>query len=219
VRRARGECCIHPTPEVVVSRGIVVIAASAGGFQPLLDLLRELPRDFPLPVAVVLHRPALRTSAILVSILQRRTALPVREARQGEVLQPSTVYVAPAHLHLVVDDDGTFDFRDGRRERHLLSSANPLLRSASSVLGPGVIAVVLSGCGFDATDGVQQVRERGGIVIAQDPADARHASMPRSAIATGSVSHVLPLAEIAPMLVRLTAAGVAPAAATLQMGR
>jgi two-component system, chemotaxis family, protein-glutamate methylesterase/glutaminase len=73
----------------------------------------------------------------------------------------------------VVRPDRTFAFRDGRKIRHVLSSANPLFTTAAEELGP-VIGVVLTGKGADATDGVQSIKAAGGIVIAQDQATAEH---------------------------------------------
>jgi two-component system chemotaxis response regulator CheB len=85
----------------------------------------------------------------------------------------------------------------------VLSSANPLLESAAGAFGDRTIAVVLTGSGLDATDGVQTVKARGGIVIAQDPASADFDRMPQSAVSTGVVDHVLPLEAIAPALVAI----------------
>ena len=82
------------------------------------------------------------------------------------------------------------------------SSANPLFASAAQTFGDGVIAVVLTGGDRDATDGVQTVKRRGGIVIAQDEPSSVAFSMPRSAIETGCVDSILPLHDIAPELLR-----------------
>jgi two-component system chemotaxis response regulator CheB len=78
-----------------------------------------------------------------------------------------------------------------------------LFSSAARALNGRVVAVVLTGGDSDATDGVQSIREAGGIVLVQDRATSDDYSMPRSAIATGCVNEVLPLAEIAPAIVRL----------------
>jgi two-component system chemotaxis response regulator CheB len=121
-------------------------------------------------------------------------------------MEPGTVYVAPADLHLVIESDGALGFSNGRRIRYLLSSANPLFESAAR-FGGRVIAAVLTGSGYDATDGVQAVRASGGVVIAQDEATSAVFGMPRSAIATGAVAHVLPLAAIGPAIASLVTTG------------
>ena len=194
--------------------GLVAIAASAGGITALQALLSTLPRNLPVPVAVVLHRSR-REVDLLPKVLGRSSTLPVRLAEPGKAVQPGTVYVAPADAHLVVGSDRRFELMDGGRIRHVLSSANPLFSSAAQVLGP-VIGVVLTGMGKDGSDGVQAVKQAGGIVIAQDEATSEWFSMPRSAIATGAVDYVLPLDRIGTKLLELLDhhAGLTPTGAT-----
>jgi len=182
----------------------VLIAASAGGIRALSTIARALPADFPAAVLVVQHRTPTHKS-MLVPILARSSSLPVEEAQPGHVMRAGTMYVAKPDLHLTVDPQGAFQYIDGPRIRHLLSSANPLFTSCAQSLGRRVIAVVLTGSGMDATDGVQDVKASGGTVIAQDEATSEHFGMPASAIQTGSVDYVVPLSGIAPMLVRLVA--------------
>ena len=185
------------------ARPIVLIAASAGGIEALMAILAALPRDFPAPIVVVQHRSPTRTS-LLPSVLSLRSALPVFEAHSGEPVKPGIVYIARPDEHLTVTEESRFAYTDGQRIRHVRSSANPLFISVSQIFGPRTIGVVLSGSGSDATDGVQSIKARGGVVIAQNQATARHFGMPAAAIATGAVDYVLPLEEIAPAIVRLT---------------
>lgn len=185
---------------------LVVLAASAGGLPALLRILAGLPAGFPAALVVVQHRST-RHPSLLARVLARRSPLEVREITPGETLRPGIVYLAPPNLHAVVESDLTLALRDGRKIKFLLSSANPLFESAAAALGGRVIAVVLTGGGSDATDGVQAVKAAGGTVIAQDEATSQHFSMPRSAIRTGTVDHVLPLDRIAPALVSLVATG------------
>ena len=181
---------------------IVVIGASAGGIQALSTVLQGLPGEFPAPVVIVQHRPATGKSH-LVSILERRTVLPVVEAADGEALKPGCVYIARPDQHLTVTSAGCFAYSNGRRVHHLLSAATPLFASAAESFGPGAIGVVLTGYGRNGTDGVQAIKGHGGVVIAQDQATSEHFGMPRAAIVTGAVDYVLPLEEIAPALVRV----------------
>jgi two-component system chemotaxis response regulator CheB len=182
---------------------LVVVAASAGGVQALQRLLGGLPPDFPLPVVVVQHRTGTKPN-LLAHVLDRHTALKVKNAEAGELPSAGTVYLAPPGEHLVVQRDRTLALFDGHKIRHVRSSANPLFASAAQVVGEGAIAVVLTGGDRDATDGVQTVKRCGGVVIAQDQASSAVFGMPRSAIETGCVDAVLPLADIAPELVRLS---------------
>jgi two-component system chemotaxis response regulator CheB len=129
--------------------------------------------------------------------------MPVVDAHAGDAVAPGRVYIARPDLHLVITPQREFAYHDGSRIRLLYSSANPLLESASGALGGRVIAVVLSGTGSDATDGVQAVKASGGRVIVQDEASAEYWDMPRAAVQSGAVDLVLPLEEIAPALIAI----------------
>jgi two-component system chemotaxis response regulator CheB len=183
----------------------VVIGASAGGLEALTTLLSALPAGFPAAIVIVQHRTPDKPS-LLEPILARRTRLTVTTAREKEVLAPGVVYVAAPDQHLTVGADRRLAYHDGTRIRGVRSSANPLFESAAEAFGSRLIAVVLSGSGMDATNGVQHVKARGGTVIVQDRATAGHFGMPGSAILTGAVDHVLPIGEIAAVLVDTVAA-------------
>ena len=181
---------------------LIVIAASAGGISALQTLLAGLPSNTHAAVVIVQHRSPTQAS-ILDDILARTTKLPVQTARERELLEPGVVYLARPDLHLTIAPGGRFEYVDGTKVRGLLSSANPLFESAARAFTDRTIAVVLTGSGIDATDGVQTVKQRGGVVIAQDPRSAQYSSMPASAVQTGAVDHVLPLEAIAPALVAI----------------
>src|SRR5512140_2964489 len=133
---------------------LIVIAASVGGVQALGSLLGALPEGFPVPIAVVLHRTP-TPPLLLDRVLGRSTRLPVRQMMNDrEPILAGTVHIARPDLHLVVHDPGSFSLSDGRRIRHVRSSANPLFESAASVFGARVLAVVLTGGDSDGTDGV-----------------------------------------------------------------
>jgi len=182
-------------------RDIVVVAASAGGLEPLRTLLAALPADFPASVLVVLHIPA-TGGRTLPRILDRAGLLPAAAAMDGEPLRPGRVYVAPPDLHLMVAD-GRVRTSRGPRQNGVRPSADPLFRSAALYGGPRVIAVVLSGTLDDAALGAATVEQRGGDVIVQDPDDAAYHSMPRCALATTQHSLVRPAAQIAGLLSKL----------------
>jgi two-component system, chemotaxis family, protein-glutamate methylesterase/glutaminase len=183
-------------------RDIVVVAASAGGLEPLRTLLAGLPADFPASVLVVLHIPA-TGGRTLPRILDRAGDLPAAAAVDGEPLRPGQVYVAPPDLHLMVVD-GLVRTSRGPRQNGVRPSADPLFRSAALYGGPRTIGVVLSGSLDDAALGAATVEDCGGRVIVQDPDDADYASMPRCALATTRYPSVQPAAKIAELLIRLT---------------
>ena len=116
----------------------VVVAASAGGVTALQKLISGLPPDFPIPMAVVQHRTS-RHPQMLANVLARHAAIPVRMAKNGEVMQPGTVYLASPDFHMAVRSDRSLAFLDGRKIRHVRSSANPLFESAALSLGGRVV--------------------------------------------------------------------------------
>jgi two-component system chemotaxis response regulator CheB len=179
---------------------LITLAASAGGIEAVRTILRALPPDLPAAVVVLQHRTPRAEPNHLRDVLGRSSTLPVEMAESGELIQPGRVYLARSDSHLTVSAGRRFTYVDGRQIRFLFSSANPLLQSAAAAFTQHLVAVVLTGGGSDATDGVQTVKAHGGCVIAQDPATAEHRYMPAAAVQSGAVDYVLPLEKIGPAL-------------------
>lgn len=176
---------------------LVTVAASAGGIPALQAFIGALPGDLPAAVVILQHRAPDPKESYLNKILKRAGTMPVVNAVDTQAIETGKVYVARSDLHLTISRDRRFLYRDGTRIKRLLSSANPLFESAAVAFKDHVVAVVLTGHGSDATDGVQTVKAHGGIVIAQEPASAEAKSMPQAAIRSGAVDFVLPLDAIA----------------------
>ena len=184
-------------------RHVVVIGASAGGIEALRTMVAALPRDFPAPVCVVVHTSP-EGPGMLDGILARAGVLPATNARNHERLHPGHIYVAPPDFHLILEP-GLLRVTKGPRENRFRPAIDPLFRSAAQVYGPQTIGVILTGGLDDGADGLWAVKRLGGTAIVQDPAEALFPSMPLSALKQVDADHVLPVAEIAPMLVALTA--------------
>ena len=185
---------------------IVVIAASTGGLDALSCILSLLTPTFPAAIAIVQHR-SMSAPTLLAQLLQHRTKLKVKDAEDGEEIHPCTVYVAPPGIHLVVEATGRFALVDGLKVKHARPSGDVLFASAAEAFESRVIALVLTGGDGDGSTGVSIVKQHGGTVISQDEASAVASGMPRSAIATGDVDYVLPLAYIASALEELVDRG------------
>lgn len=184
----------------------VALAASAGGLAALTEVLSSLPADFGAPVLVLQHlQPDHRSW--LPEILDKRVALPVEQVQGGERLEAGKVYVAPPGLHLLVTPDGLLSLSDVARVRFVRPSADLLFASLAEAWGEGAIAVVLTGTGRDGADGVREIKEHDGTVIAQDEASAEFFGMPGAAFRTGVVDRVLPLEGIASALIEITTGG------------
>lgn len=188
----------NAAPLTTLAFHLVVMAASAGGLKALTKVLGDLPSDFPLPIAVVQHVDPNHES-LMAQILDRRTALHVKQAAQDDVLTGGVVYVAPPDLHLMISAGGTILLSRTPRVRFLRPSADRLFESAASVCGP-IIGIILTGTGSDGAAGVAAIKASGGVVIAQDEQSAAFFGMPHAAIETGAVDYVLPLEGIGRVL-------------------
>lgn len=188
---------------------LVVVAASAGGIEALSTILSSLPTDFAAPIVVAQHR-ARGDTDVLTHILQRRTALVVQQAQDGDVLNAGNVYLAPADRHLLVVAGPALALSDAAPVHFTRPAADPLFESAAHVFGSRLLAVVLSGGGTDGTTGVRAVKEAGGVVIAQDESTSMIFGMPRSAIATGLVDFIRSIDSVAPALKSLVRTGGGP---------
>jgi two-component system chemotaxis response regulator CheB len=180
---------------------MIVVGGSLGGSAALREILRRLPADFPLPIAVVLHRHR-DSEALLVAMLQRGCPLPVCEADDKEPIEGGRVYLAPADYHLLIEQD-SFCLSTDDLVNFARPSVDALFESAAEWRHRGVVAVVLSGSGSDGARGARRVEERGGTVLVQDPAAAEGLWMPSAAIAATRQARVLNLQGIAEELVRI----------------
>lgn len=186
---------------------VVVLGASAGGPLALGDVLAALPEDLDAAVVVVLHLLADHPS-MLAQVLARRTALPVSQAHDGELLEAGHVYVAPPDAHFAVEPgDRRVRLEDTPPVRFHRPSIDRAFASVADAYGREAIAVILTGTGSDGAEGAVHVRQCGGTVVAQE--GAAFGAMPQAAIDAGVVDRVLPLRAIAPAIVELAGAAAA----------
>lgn len=183
------------------SQRLIVVLASLGGLGAMTRVLGGLPTGFPIPLLVVQHGRR-GPSDSLARILARRSHLPVRCAEPGRSVFDPGVTVLPKGAGPVLSADGFVIDREAAERM----PGDAVLTSAARTVGPGLIAVVLTGMLRDGADGVRAVKRRGGRVLVQDPETAQASGMPLSAIATGCLDFVLPLPHIAPALIALTMA-------------
>lgn len=173
---------------------VVVIGASAGGVEAIGRLIRRLPADLPAAVFVVLHI-APHSPGMLPQILSRSAMLPVVSPNGREPIRAGRVYVARPDRHMILEPGYVLSTRGPRENRHR-PAIDVLFRSAASAYGPRVVGVILSGTLDDGAAGLRDIKQRGGITLAQDPDEATYPDMPSNAIATGSVDHVLRIEAI-----------------------
>jgi two-component system chemotaxis response regulator CheB len=178
----------------------VAIAASAGGLEAIAQVLSALPANFPAPVALVQHRRPGGVSS-LATFLGKKTALRVRNAADGELVEPGTVYVCPPGLHLTAGR--RLQLLKASRLNFVRPSADLLFQSIAHAFGSSGIAVVLSGMGTDGALGAKAVADAGGTVIAQAPVSAEYPQMPAATVEIVPGTRILLPSQMAPALVRL----------------
>jgi len=195
-RRGKGRSA---APEKEEAAEVVVIAASTGGPSGLQLLVSALPAGLRATILIVQHIPRGFTRS-LAERLDARSAVPVREAADGDLIEPGRVIIAPAGIHSRLR-------RRGARVRIVLDeeprgalhrpSADVLMASAASVFGPRTVGVVLTGMGSDGTEGLRAIQAAGGHTLAESENTCVIYGMPKAAVAAGVVSRVVPLDRMA----------------------
>lgn len=186
---------LDAAPAVHQPLAVVVVGASTGGPVALRQLLSELPAEFPAALVVVQHLPPAFTS-VLAAQLDRRLALPVRLARDGERLAAGEVLIAPGDRHLLFGSDATVRLRPGPEISGHCPSVDVAMQSAAQHFGHRAWGVILTGMGHDGAAGLAAIRRRGGRTFAQDAASCVVNGMPQRAIERGDVETVAPPWEI-----------------------
>lgn len=181
---------------------IIVIGASAGGFEALKTITRSLPPGFATPVFIVWHMSP-DVQGILPTVLNRSKTIHAAHGINNEEIKANRIYVAPPDHHMLIED-GILLITHGPKENRFRPAVDPLFRSAAYAYGNRVIGVILSGALDDGTAGLWAVKQYGGVAIVQDPRDAEVTSMPENAIRQVKVDHVVPATEIADLLVHLS---------------
>src|SRR5262245_7695839 len=185
----------------MAAKRLVVIGASSGGIEALRTIAHNLPRSFKAAVCVVIHM-APDSPGVIDSILNKVGPLEAVAVKSCERLEEGRIYDAPPDHHLVVAP-GVVRATKGPKENRARPAIDPLFRSAAQVFGPAAIGVVLTGSLDDGAAGLLTVKQLGGIAIVQDPSEALFPCMPRNALRSVAVDHVVPPADIAPPPERL----------------
>jgi two-component system chemotaxis response regulator CheB len=180
----------------------VVIGVSAGGLAALSGILKGLPGDFPLPLIVIQHRSK-DERTLLEEVLQAKCVISIKQADEKERIESGVAYFAPADYHLLIERDRSFSLTCDDPVNFSRPSIDLLFETASEVYRNKLIGVILTGASRDGAAGIQAIKERGGLTIAQDPANAFFPDMPRAAIDTGSVQYVFTTEEIKDFLLGL----------------
>jgi two-component system chemotaxis response regulator CheB len=180
----------------------IVVGASAGGVEALLNLYGELPEGFGLPIITVLHLPDEHRSQ-LAGVFARRVSLAVKEAADKQLIEPGTLYFASPGYHLSVERDFTLSLSQEERVNYSRPAIDVLFESAADAYGEHLLAILLTGANHDGARGLVRVKARGGLTLVQDPGEAQVPTMPQAALALHRPDFILPLSGIRRLLVEL----------------
>ncbi len=187
----------------MVPNKIIAIGASVGGVDALRVIVAGLPDSIEAALFVTLHIGA--HHSILPGLLQDVGPLSASHAVHHELIRSGHIFVAPPDRHMTIEH-GRIALTKGPRENLARPSIDPMLRSAARTYGSDVIGVILTGGLNDGTAGLYEVKAQGGTAIVQDPSTAAGTGMPQSAIKHVDVDHIVAVADIAPLLIRLVGA-------------
>jgi two-component system chemotaxis response regulator CheB len=168
----------------------IVIGASAGGLYVMIRILQLLPVSFNKPVIVVQHRSRDERS-LLEEVLQQKCEVKIKQADEKELIQPGTVYFAPPDYHLLIENDRSFSLSFDAPVNYSRPSIDVLFETAADVYKESLVAIILTGANKDGANGIKKIASLGGTTIAQAPETADYPEMPKAAISTGYVQHVL----------------------------
>src|SRR5437764_2842545 len=178
---------------------VVGLGASAGGIAPLQEFFSGMDPKSGLGFVVVMHLSPEYESQ-LPSVLQQKTKMPVTQVTESVKVRPNHVYVTPLNHQLTLTDS-TLTLVPPQQPLGRRITIDLFFRTLATAYGQRAVCVILSGTDTDGAIGLKHIRAQGGLTIAQDPNEAEHDSMPVTAISTGMVDWVLPVAQLAPKLV------------------
>ncbi|HZZ19038.1 MAG TPA: chemotaxis protein CheB [Opitutaceae bacterium] len=179
---------------------MIFVGMSLGGSRILPQILSGLGPGFSGTIVVVAHRHRV-SEGELVELLQAHCPLPVSEALDKEVFRQGRVYVAPPDYHLMVEEDH-FELSSDEPVNFARPSIDVLFDSAAEAFGRDAVGVLLTGASSDGARGLARIKEAGGTVIVQDPAEAECPIMPDAALSRVSPDHLCRASEIAAVLLK-----------------
>jgi two-component system chemotaxis response regulator CheB len=177
----------------------ICIGVSTGGPEALMQVFGAFNAPLSVPIFIVQHMPADFTT-LLAARLSATGVMTVKEAEEGEIASPGTVYIAPGGFHMTLSRPGTktiIHLNTEPPENSCRPAVDVLFRTAADVYGSGLLAVMLTGMGYDGLKGSKIIKEKGGQVIAQDEATSVVWGMPGAVVQAGLADSVLPIEKIA----------------------
>ncbi|MBM7555713.1 chemotaxis protein CheB [Halanaerobacter jeridensis] len=179
---------------------IVALGASAGGLEALNGFFDNLAVDINLAFVVIQHLSPDHESH-MVEILDKHTLMAVHQAEDGMEVEANNIYLIPPKKEMTIFHKKLFLKDREKSKAHLSLPIDKFFRSLAQDQGKRAIGVVLSGTGSDGTRGIRAIKEENGMVMVQEPSDAKFDGMPKNAISTGVVDYTLTVLEMGQRLI------------------
>ncbi len=180
----------------------VVIGGSAGSFQGVVKILAQLPKGFPLPIIMCLHRLKHVRNGF-VEALSIKSVVQVTEPNDKETIKKGNVYLAPANYHMSVELGNHFALSTEEMLNNSRPSIDITLGTSAFAYKEKLIGILLSGANKDGALGMKYIHDRGGLTIVQEPTECMIDTMPRSALAVTQIDHILRIDQIVEFLKEL----------------
>ncbi len=180
----------------------VVIGVSKGGLAALSKILPYLPASFPMPIIIVQHRLS-QSDNFLIEYFTNLCKMKIKEAEMGDAIKVGYIYFSPGGYHLLIERDKTLSLNVDEPVSYAIPSIDVLFETAVWAYEEKLIGVILTGANSDGSRGLRKIKINGGITIVQSPQTAEAPTMPESAIKITEVDFVLPLEEMAKVLIDL----------------
>jgi two-component system chemotaxis response regulator CheB len=183
-----------------VSFKAIVIGASAGGMEAIKSILSRLPADFSLPIIIVQHMKAGKSSNT-EDYFKRYCKINIKEAESNMKIKKGVAYFAPPNYHLLVEKNKTLTLSVEEKMNYSRPSIDVLFETAADVYKKELIGVILTGASSDGSNGLLEIKNKGGLCIVQDPKTALMNIMPSEALKKVEADYVLSLEDIADALI------------------
>jgi two-component system, chemotaxis family, protein-glutamate methylesterase/glutaminase len=180
----------------------VVIGGSAGSFQGVVKILSQLPKGFPLPIIMCLHRLKHVRNGF-VEALSIKSISQVTEPNDKENIKKGGIYLAPANYHMSVELGNYFALSTEEMVNNSRPAIDITLGTSAFVFKEKLIGILLSGANRDGALGMKLIKDRGGMTIVQDPAECMIDTMPKAAQAVTKIDHVMRIDQIVEFLKEL----------------
>lgn len=173
----------------------VIIGGSAGSFQVITRILNSLPKNFPLPVLLSLHRLKHIRSGF-VEALSLKSNIPVVEPDDKDQIKPGIAYLAPANYHMFVELGNRIALSTEEPVNHSRPSIDLTFITAAQAYREKAIGIILSGANKDGAMGLKKLKDFGGVAIVQDPLECQVKTMTEASLKLTKVDYILKTSQI-----------------------